>query len=103
MVWLLYSLFELFVWNFSIRESLTSNPILHLMSSALNDVIWIPIAVALPVYITALVSRLVRRNVVREMTVFLLASFFLVALTSVHFFFRHIWLRAVFFFVLVIT
>jgi len=100
MLWLLYTLFELFVWNFPVRESLTSNPVLHLMSSALNDVIWIPVAVALPVYMTALVSRLVRRYVVREMTVFVLVCFFIIALTNVHFYFRILGLLTILFLVL---
>ena len=100
MMWLFYTLFELFVWSCSIRELLTSNPILHLMSSALNDVIWIPLAIALPVYITALFSRLVQRYVVREMVVFVLACFFIVALANPHFYFRIIWLLTILFIVL---
>ena len=100
MLWFLYSIVELFVWDYRLREALTSNPIIHLTSSALNDILWIPIALALPIYIVLLSSRLIKRYVVKLMIIFVFIFAALLAMSSAHFYFRIMWLFSFFFFAL---
>ncbi|RPH92336.1 MAG: hypothetical protein EHM72_17540, partial [Calditrichaeota bacterium] len=59
MFWLFYSLFQDFIWNFSLREALfPASPLIHLSASAVNDLIWLPPAMALPFHLFKLAGRL---------------------------------------------
>ena len=52
MLWLLYILFEIVVWSYPVRAAIWgANPIVHMGASALNDLLWLPLAVVLPLYI----------------------------------------------------
>ena len=103
MIWLPYTILEYFIWDYRIRETLNVGPLLQLTCSALNDVIWIPIGIALSVYIILLLSRLLQRFVIRDIVVFVFAGFILISLTNIHFYFRIIWLLTLLFFALWFT
>lgn len=73
MFWLLYILFEIFIWNYPARAFIVGeHPVFHMGASILNDMLWVPLAIAAPVYIILLIRRLVRRLIIREIISFLL-------------------------------
>jgi endonuclease/exonuclease/phosphatase (EEP) superfamily protein YafD len=72
MFWFFYILFEIFIWNYPVRAAIVGqHPIVHMGASALNDILWLPLAIALLVYIFLLFRRLVRQIIVREVAAFL--------------------------------
>lgn len=67
MFWLFYILLQIIVWNCQVRETIfQANPIIDMGAGALNDVIWLPMASALPVYIVILVRKIFSRLILRE-------------------------------------
>ena len=87
MIWSFYVLLELFVWNHRLRELIVDNPLIHIFSSALNDVLWIPVALALPFYMAHSGLRCMRRSGSK-----VLWLFFIIIGTAIA------WIDALFFF-----
>lgn len=53
--WTLVLILQILIWNVSLRESLFGvNSVVEMAASALNDLLWIPIGLALPIYIVVL-------------------------------------------------
>ena len=95
MLWLLYSILELVVWDYRVREALTSNSIIHLTASALNDVLWIPIAIALTIYIVLLASKLLKHHALKVVFIFVFVCGVIITMTNARFYFQALWLLVV--------
>ena len=101
MSWLLYTLFEIFVWNFQFRNFLVNgHPIIHMGASALNDFLWLPLAIALPIHIVYLLRKLVDRLIIRESLTFFVVMFTVVSIANIDFLFRMQFLYLIAFFIL---
>lgn len=59
MLWLFYILLQALAWNYPLRNALfPDNPVVHLPANAINDLLWLPLAVLLPVHLYRLIGRL---------------------------------------------
>ena len=97
MFWLFYVILQIFVWNYNVREALVgANPVTQMTASALNDVIWLPLAAALPLYTIFLIRNVCNRLIVREVCLFLFVVTYVVSCVNLDFLFR---IQFVFFFV----
>ncbi len=64
-IWTLVLILQVLVWNVSLRESLFgTNSVVEMVASAMNDLLWIPIGLALPVYIVVLAQNRTNRRLV---------------------------------------
>ncbi len=89
MFWLLYILFEIFIWNPHIRSFLIGDyPLVHMSASMMNDLIWFVPAIALPVYIMIFIRRLFQRLVLRDSLSILFIVCWFVSLVNFDLFFR---------------
>jgi vancomycin resistance protein VanJ len=101
MLWLFYILVQILVWNVPIRDALfPMNPLVHLMANGLNDLIWLPLAVALPVYIFQLIARIGSRLVLRHVLQFLFILLMMVLIIDASFYFRLMFVLIALFFIL---
>ncbi|MBN1465176.1 endonuclease/exonuclease/phosphatase family protein [candidate division KSB1 bacterium] len=89
MIWLFYTLVEIFIWNCPVRAALVGErPVLHMAASILNDMLWLPLAITLPVYIILLYRRLFRGQIVRDISTFLFVVLCVTMLANIELLFR---------------
>lgn len=101
MLWLFYILLQMLVWNFPIRDALFPfNPPVHLTANFLNDLIWLPPALALPFYIFQLMARIGNRLVVRHALMLLFFLLMMVLIIDVSLYFRLMFILIALFFIL---
>ncbi len=78
-IWVCYFCFELLVWMPALRSLVFSiNPVVEIIANVLNDTIWIPIAFTLPLYLSALLTKVTKFTWIK--IVFFLAGLCILAL-----------------------
>ena len=64
--WLLYLPLEFLVWSRTARYAVFGNiPLVETFSSLLNDLLWLPLAVVLPIYLTVYAAKISRRKIAK--------------------------------------
>lgn len=89
MFWLFYTVLEIIIWNPHVRQVLFgTNPVLQMGASLMNDVIWFPLAVALPVFIVLKIRHVCQRIILRDGLVFIFIVMWIVCAVNYNLLFR---------------
>ncbi|MBN1480119.1 hypothetical protein EH223_19355 [candidate division KSB1 bacterium] len=89
MYWIFYIFLQLFVWNSQIREFFVrSHPVFHMGAGALSDVIWLPLSIALPIYLIILIRNIFAQLILREGISFIIVIVCAASIININFWFR---------------
>jgi len=100
--WTCYFVFQLCVWNSTIRTGFFSvNAVVDMAASFLNDLVWIPIALALPVYVAAAFSAVTGKPG-KIIMIVLAFTVLLLGISHLLIFFRYLFILIFVFFVAIV-
>ncbi len=101
MIWLFYSIFEFFVWHAQFRHALIgSNPVLQMGISVMNDTLWLPLAIALPIYCVFLIRKVFQRLLLRDSSIFLFIIGWIILASNIYVLFRMFFILVAIFIIL---
>ncbi len=90
LLWILYLVLELLVWNAGLRISLFQNhPVIENVANLLNDTIWLPIAFFLPFYLGVLATKVTKFKYIKIILFLVSLSFLVLGFSNPARYFRY--------------